>query len=160
MLTTFLSGRVDENDNAFLMDVPGPLGPLMGVRVDEWDARGPEVVNPVRLGDGADQVDVDARLLFELVIPQGAEVIGTYQADFYAGTPAVTRNAFGAGARLVRRRRAGPDRRVLGRAAGAGPARPARAVRGRARPGNRRPGRAGRVRGCCSCSTTAPSRSR
>ncbi|WP_433352412.1 beta-galactosidase [Micromonospora saelicesensis] len=97
VLTTYLSGRVDENDQAFLMDVPGPLGQLMGVRVDEWDARGPEVVNPVRLGDGADHVDVDARLLFELVIPQGAQVIGTYQADFYAGTPAVTRNSFGAG---------------------------------------------------------------
>jgi len=97
VLTTFLSARVDEHDQAFLMDVPGPFGQLMGVRVDEWDARGPEVVNPVRLGDGADQVDVDARLLFELVIPQGAEVVGTYQADFYAGTPAVTRNSFGAG---------------------------------------------------------------
>ncbi|MFE9913998.1 beta-galactosidase [Micromonospora sp. NPDC005553] len=97
VLTTYLSGRVDENDQAFLMDVPGPLGQLMGVRVDEWDARGPEVVNTVRLGDGADQVDVDASLLFELVIPQGAQVVGTYQADFYAGTPAVTRNSFGAG---------------------------------------------------------------
>ncbi|MEU8215484.1 beta-galactosidase [Micromonospora taraxaci] len=97
VLTTYLSGRVDENDQAFLMDVPGPLGQLMGVRVDEWDARGPEVVNPVRLGDGAGQVDVEARLLFELVIPQGAQVVGTYQADFYAGTPAVTRNSFGAG---------------------------------------------------------------
>ncbi|WP_328653817.1 beta-galactosidase [Micromonospora sp. NBC_00330] len=97
VLTTYLSGRVDENDQAFLMDVPGPLGQLMGVRVDEWDARGPEVVNRVRLGDGADQLDVDARLLFELVIPQGAQVIGIYQADFYAGTPAVTRNSFGAG---------------------------------------------------------------
>ncbi|MGW3888036.1 beta-galactosidase [Micromonospora chokoriensis] len=97
VLTTYLSGRVDENDQAFLMDVPGPLGQLMGVRVDEWDARGPEVVNPVRLGDGAGQVAVEARLLFELVIPQGAQVVGTYQADFYAGTPAVTRNSFGDG---------------------------------------------------------------
>ncbi|MET7672656.1 beta-galactosidase [Micromonospora luteifusca] len=97
VLTTYLSGRVDENDQAFLMDVPGPLGQLLGVRVDEWDARGPEVVNPVRLDDGTDQVDVEARLLFELVIPQGAEVVGTYQADFYAGTPAVTRNSVGAG---------------------------------------------------------------
>ena len=97
VLTTFLSGRVDENDNAFLLDVPGPLGPLMGVRIDEWDARGPEVVNPVLLTDGTDQVEVSSRLLFELVIPVGAEVVGSYQADFYAGTPAVTRNAFGDG---------------------------------------------------------------
>ena len=97
VVTTFLSGRVDEDDNAFLMDVPGPLGPLMGVRVDEWDARGPEVINPVRLQGGGATLDAEASLLFELVIPQGAEVVGTYQADFYAGTPAVTRNAFGAG---------------------------------------------------------------
>jgi beta-galactosidase len=93
VVTTFLSGRVDEDDNAFLMDVPGPLGRLMGVRVDEWDARESSFVNPVRLGE----LEVESRLLFELVIPQGAEVVGTYQADFYAGTPAVTRNAFGQG---------------------------------------------------------------
>lgn len=105
VLTTFLSGRVDESDNAFLTDVPGPLAKLMGVRVDEWDARGPDFVNPVRLrgskldgaADGNAELDVEARLLFELVIPEGAETLGTYQADFYAGTPAVTRNRFGAG---------------------------------------------------------------
>ncbi|ASW54418.1 beta-galactosidase [Plantactinospora sp. KBS50] len=97
VVTTFLSGRVDEHDQAFLADVPGPLAPLMGVRIDEWDARGPEVVNPVRLGTGPDTVEVASRLLFELVIPTGAEVVGEYRSDFYAGTPAVTRNAYGAG---------------------------------------------------------------
>jgi beta-galactosidase len=93
VLTTFLSGRVDEDDLAFVADVPGPLGSLLGVRVDEWDARGVDFVNPVRLGSSV----VDARLFFELVIPQGAEVVGTYEDDFYAGTAAVTRNAFGDG---------------------------------------------------------------
>jgi len=98
VVTTFLSGRVDEHDNAYLMDVPGPLGRLMGVRVDEWDAREPSFVNPVRLGPHlGDGIEAEARLVFELVIPQGAEVVGTYLADFYAGTPAVTRNSFGAG---------------------------------------------------------------
>lgn len=98
VLGTYLSGRVDENDQAFLADVPGPLAPLMGIRIDEWDAREADVVNPVTLAaDGARSVVSAATLLFELVIPQGAEVIGTYQADFYAGTPAVTRNRFGAG---------------------------------------------------------------
>ena len=97
VVATFLSGRVDEDANAFLMDVPGPLGRVMGVRVDEWDAREAEVVNPVRLGAGDDRLEVESRLLFELVIPRGAEVVGTYGADFYAGTPAVTRNRFGRG---------------------------------------------------------------
>ncbi|HKT02075.1 MAG TPA: beta-galactosidase [Rugosimonospora sp.] len=93
VLATYLSGRLDEDGNAFLADVPGPLGPLLGVRVDEWDARESTVVNPVLLGGR----EVAARLVFELVIPAGAEVLGTYQADFYAGTAAVTRHEFGAG---------------------------------------------------------------
>ncbi|MEO3819166.1 beta-galactosidase [Plantactinospora sp. B24E8] len=97
VLTTFLSGRVDVHDQAFLTDVPGPLGALLGIRVDEWDAREAEVVNPVRLTVGDSEVGVESRLVFELVIPQGAEVVGRYGADFYAGTPAVTRNRFGAG---------------------------------------------------------------
>lgn len=95
VLAGYLSGRVDESDNAFLMDVPGPLGPLMGIRIDEWDARPAEFANPVRFADGSPEVE--ARLLFELVIPQGAEVVATYRADFYAGSPAVTRNSFGSG---------------------------------------------------------------
>lgn len=97
VLASYLSGRVDESDNAFLADVPGPLAPLMGIRIDEWDAREPDFTNPVLIGSGPDAVESAARLVFELVIPQGAEVIGSYQADFYAGTPAVTRNSYGAG---------------------------------------------------------------
>ncbi|WP_430784228.1 beta-galactosidase [Actinoplanes sp. G11-F43] len=93
VVTTFLSGRVDENDNAFLMDVPGPLAPLLGIRIDEWDARDHTYVNPVTIGEST----YPAQLLFELVIPEGAEVMGTYTADFYAGTAAVTRNDHGPG---------------------------------------------------------------
>lgn len=97
VLASYLSGRVDESDNAFLADVPGPLAPLMGIRIDEWDAREPEFANPVLLGSGPDAVESAARLVFELVRPQGAETLGSYRADFYAGTPAVTRNSYGSG---------------------------------------------------------------
>ncbi|MHA6624953.1 beta-galactosidase [Pseudonocardia sichuanensis] len=93
VLTTFLSGRVDRCDNAFLADVPGPLKELFGVRVEETDAQPPEVANPVQL----DGVLVEGRLVFELLVPEGAEVVGTYGADFYAGTPAVTRHRSGGG---------------------------------------------------------------
>jgi beta-galactosidase len=93
VLTTFLSGRVDEHDRAFLTDVPGPLAPLMGVRVDEWDSRPQDVVQPVTMGE----FRCEARLIFEIVLPRGAEPVGTYGADFYADSPAVTRNRFGEG---------------------------------------------------------------
>lgn len=97
-VTTVLSGRVDEDDNAFLSDVPGPLGPLLGVRVDETDAREPGTTNPVHLRlSGVEPVDVEGSLVFDMVLPTGAEVVGSYGADFYAGTAAVTRNRFGIG---------------------------------------------------------------
>ncbi|WP_043494007.1 beta-galactosidase trimerization domain-containing protein, partial [Streptomyces viridosporus] len=51
------------------------------------------VVHPVRL----DGLTAGARLVFEIVRLAGAEPAGTYGADFYAGTPAVTRHRFGAG---------------------------------------------------------------
>jgi len=54
----------------------------MGVRMAEWDAREPEVVNPVQLADDGGSVQVESRLVFELVIPTSAEVVGMYQADF------------------------------------------------------------------------------
>ncbi|MFF8939900.1 beta-galactosidase [Streptomyces paradoxus] len=91
VLATFLSGRVDEHDRAFPTDVPGPLAPLMGIRVDEWDARPPEFTQT------ALELGAQARLVFEIVRPRGAEPVATYGTDFYAGTPAVTRNPYGDG---------------------------------------------------------------
>ncbi|MFB8777824.1 beta-galactosidase [Streptomyces broussonetiae] len=92
VLATFLSGRVDEHDRAFRTDVPGPLAPLMGVRVDEWDAR------PEEFTQSVPELETEARLVFEIVRLTGAEAVATYGADFYAGTPAVTRNRPGDGA--------------------------------------------------------------
>ncbi|MCA5892232.1 beta-galactosidase [Isoptericola sp. NEAU-Y5] len=103
VLASFWSGRADEDANAFLMDAPGPLGPLFGIRVEETDSAEPGVTNPVTLGDplgpagGPDGVVSQAGLVFEVVVPQGADVVGTYGAEFYAGTPAVTRHRAGGG---------------------------------------------------------------
>jgi beta-galactosidase len=91
VLATFLSGRGDEHDRAFLTDVPGPLAPLMGIRIDEWDARQAEFTQNIP------ELETEARLVFEIVRPRGAETVATYGSDFYAGTPAVTRNAYGDG---------------------------------------------------------------
>jgi beta-galactosidase len=92
-VTTALSGRVDEDDNAFLTDVPGPFASLLGLRVEETDAQQPDVANPVTLFG----TEYEGRHVFEVVIPDDAEVLGTYGADFYAGTPAVTQAARGRG---------------------------------------------------------------
>ncbi|MEH0514946.1 beta-galactosidase [Streptomyces sp. B21-106] len=93
VLATFLTARSDIHDRAFLTDVPGPLAPLLGIRVEEWDARPEDVENPVRFT----AFTARARLVFEIVRLCGAEAVARYETDFYAGTPAVTRNGHGAG---------------------------------------------------------------
>jgi beta-galactosidase len=97
VLSSFLSGRVDEDTNAFLADAPGPLAPLFGVRVEETDSLPAESVNRISLsGPGLEEV-VGSRSVFEILVPDGAEVVGTYGDDFYAGRAAVTRLATSAG---------------------------------------------------------------
>lgn len=96
VLATFWSGRADEDGLAFLTPEPGPLASLLGVQVSETDSAAPGQHNPVRLTAPEDPTGTgtisQARLVFELLEPDGAEVVGRYGSDFYAGTPAVTRN--------------------------------------------------------------------
>jgi len=95
-VTSFLAGRVDEDDNAFLG--AGALDGLLGLRVEETDAQPPEVVNPVTLELDGEATTHDARHVFEVLVPDGdTEVVGRYTADFYAGSAAVTRARRGSG---------------------------------------------------------------
>ncbi len=92
---TFWSGRVDSSDNAFQMDIPGPLKSLCGVRVLETDSAGPDVLNPIigRDRDTGESVQIaESEFVFEILSPEGAETVGSYGEDFYAGSPAITRN--------------------------------------------------------------------
>lgn len=101
VVTGYLSGRVDEDDRRFLADVPGPLAELAGVRVAETDAAEPEVINPVIFsGPSARDLTgptVAGRMVFEVLVPESAQVMARYGSDFYAGSPAVTRNTVAGG---------------------------------------------------------------
>lgn len=94
-LTGCLSGRVDENDLAFLADMPGPFANLCGIRIDETDALPPGRDNQIAAETGE---TYPCSLVFDLVQTTSAEPIAHYTDDFYAGMPVVTRNAVGAGA--------------------------------------------------------------
>jgi beta-galactosidase len=94
-VTTVFSGVVDQTDLAF-EGYPGPLRPLLGVWVEEIDALYPEQTNRLLMADGS--ASYTCRRLCEIVRPETAEVLATFGDDFYAGSPAVCRNRFGAGA--------------------------------------------------------------
>lgn len=97
IVSTFLSGRVDQDTNAFLADAPGPLAPLFGVRVEETDSLPAESINRIGLSGAGLDGFLNSRSVFEILVPEGAEVVGTYADDFYAGRAAVTRMPFAAG---------------------------------------------------------------
>lgn len=94
LVTGFMSGIVDQSDNVHLGGYPGPLRKLCGVWAEEIDALAPEQSNTVKFTDGRES---SCGLLCDILHLEGAEALGVYGEDFYAGTPAVTRNAYGRG---------------------------------------------------------------
>lgn len=94
LVMTYFSCVVDETNLAHLGGVPHALTDVMGVRVKELDSIYPEDQNAIRLKDGRVWPVTE---VCELLALEGAEPVAVYDADFYAGTPCLTRNRFGKG---------------------------------------------------------------
>ena len=95
LVLTYMSGIVGASDNVYLGGYPGPLREMAGIWVEEIDSLPPEFQNGVRFSDGS---GASCSLVYDQIHLEGAEALGEYTRDFYAGTPAVTRNRFGNGA--------------------------------------------------------------
>ena len=94
LITTFMSGLVDESDNVHLGGYPGPLRELAGVWVEEIDALAPEQTNTITFTDGT---RMTCNLLCDLMHLEGAQMLASYDENFYAGMPAITKNQYGEG---------------------------------------------------------------
>lgn len=95
LVTTYMSGIVDQSDNVHLGGYPGPLRSLAGVWVEEIDALAPEQFNEIRFADGT---SAKCGLACDVMELEGAKSLAEYGMDFYAGKPAVTKNLYGSGA--------------------------------------------------------------
>ena len=93
LVTTYMSGIVDQSDNVYLGGYPGPLREMAGLWVEEIDALAPEQKNGVIM----DGTPYSCNLVCERMHLEGAESLGVYEEDFYAGEPAAARNRFGKG---------------------------------------------------------------
>lgn len=93
LITTFFSGYVDESDLVTVGGYPGKLRELLGIWVEESDAL-PETGANHFTWEGE---RYDATILCDLLHSEGAQVLATYEEDFYAGMPVLTCNSFGAG---------------------------------------------------------------
>lgn len=93
LVTTFFSGYVDEHDLVTIGGYPGKLRELFGIWVEESDAL-PEGEKNHFTWEGERH---EATLLCDLLHPEGAVSLASYEEDFYAGMPVLTRNGYGKG---------------------------------------------------------------
>lgn len=95
VVATYLTAYVNENTLAYLGGFPGAgLGEVFGLYAEELDTLYPTDSNAVLMKDGNKAIVKD---YCELIKLTGAEVLGTYESDFYAGMPAVTVHSYGKG---------------------------------------------------------------
>ena len=91
VVATYATGYVDDTDLCYLGGFPGnQLKDVFGLTADEIDSLYETDKNAV-LWDGNSYDVVD---YCELITPTTAEVLGTYEKDFYAGVPAVLKNSY------------------------------------------------------------------
>ena len=92
-LTTFFSGYVDEHDLVTVGGYPGKLRDILGIWVEEEDALPEDMHNCFHYKG----TTYPASMLCDLLHTEGAEALASYEKDFYAGMPVLTKNAFGKG---------------------------------------------------------------
>lgn len=92
-VTTFFSGYVDEHDLVTTGGYPGELREILGIWVEESDALPEGEKNHFTWNNRQHE----AVLLCDLLHTEGAEVLCSYEEDFYAGMPVLTRNTYGKG---------------------------------------------------------------
>jgi beta-galactosidase len=112
LVTTYLTGYVDESDLCFLGGFPGPLRQVLGIWAEELDILYDGDANAV-VGDPGSSLGLAGRWAAkeycEVIRAETAEVLAAYAGDFYAGRPALTRNRFGKGDAFHLAARTGED---------------------------------------------------
>jgi len=91
-VTTYFSGYVGDSDLVYGA-YPGKLRDILGIWVEESDAL-PEGEENSFTYDGK---SMPAKVLCDIIRPEGAEVLGRYEKDFYSGEAVITKNSFGEG---------------------------------------------------------------
>ena len=93
LIVGYFSGYVNESDIVTLGGYPGKLRDILGIWVEEIDALREDEANHFTW----DGERYPATVLCDLLHSEGAEVLSTYEEDFYAGMPVLTCNNFGKG---------------------------------------------------------------
>ena len=88
------SGYKNENAQCRIEPIPGPLARLLGITVDDFTYLG-YLEQDSTATWGTDTIET---IKFnDIVSPTSAEVLATYDMDYYKDTPALTKNSYGKG---------------------------------------------------------------
>lgn len=94
LFMSFFSGIVDERDHVRLGGYPAPFREMLGLFVEDFVPLAAGEKNRILTKEGG---AYNCDLWTDLIHAESAEPIANYESDFYAGTPAATRHAFGDG---------------------------------------------------------------
>jgi beta-galactosidase len=94
LIISFFSGIVDENEHIRLGGYPAPFCDLLGLRVEEFAPYAETQSNTFTTADGR---QFACALWSDIIRLHGAEAIASYEQDYYAGLPAITRHTYGKG---------------------------------------------------------------
>lgn len=98
LITTYMSGLVDENDRCIFGTYPGKMRDLLGIWIEETDAMYPEEKNQIVLTDNkSDDKKFNCGFLCDNIHLETADAIAVYGRDFYQGNPCITKNVYGDG---------------------------------------------------------------
>lgn len=97
LVVTYWSGVVNETDLVWLGDSPHQLTDVLGVRRLEVDGMYPGETRACRAVSDALPQTATGDTLCEVAALEGATPLMVYDEEFYAGSPAVSVNAFGEG---------------------------------------------------------------
>lgn len=94
LLMSYFSGIVDENEHIRPGGYPAPFRKLMGMWVEEYAAYPLGQTNVVLTDQGR---RLTCLTWSDVIRLEGAQPLAAYEADYYAGLPAITQNPYGKG---------------------------------------------------------------
>ena len=97
LVLTCRTGVMDVDNMVVDQQLPGLLGELCGVVVDEYDSLEDGRTVPLQWADDLEEVAGGGTAWADVLSLRDAEALAYYAGEYYAGVPAVTRNRVGEG---------------------------------------------------------------
>jgi len=94
LVMSFFSGIVDEHDHIHLGGYPAPFREMLGLVVEEFAPYTETQFNSVCT---TDNMQFKCSLWGDIIHLKSAQALASFEQDYYAGSPAITRNRFGKG---------------------------------------------------------------